>query len=174
MDRQGALPDRCVVCNEHESRRIARTLYWSPVAWRLFCWVAPLGLLVAGSTLRIPVLLLSFWPTVIVLGIANYLVRKKVKLDLGACERHRRLRNLLQALSIATLLAAVLVFSRLSASGSSMTFLALVIVCAVVLAFAQRMLGVQKVSLRKLDPDHAWLAGTGRSFREALPEAPGR
>ena len=173
MDRQGALPDRCVVCNEQASKRIARTLYWSPAAWRLFCWVAPVALLVAGSTLRIPILLLSFWPTVIVLGIANYLVRKKVKLDLGACERHRRLRNLLQALSIATLLAAVLVFSRLSATGSSMTFLALVIGSAVVLAFLQRMLGVQKISLSKLDAQHAWLAGTGKSFREALPQKPG-
>ena len=74
MDRQGALPDRCVVCNEHASKRIARTLYWSPTAWRIFCWVAPVALLVAGSTLRIPMLLL----------------------DLGACERHRRLRTVLQ------------------------------------------------------------------------------
>lgn len=151
MDRQGALPDRCVVCNEHASKRIARTLYWSPTAWRIFCWVAPVALLVAGSTLRIPMLLL----------------------DLGACERHRRLRTVLQVLSVATLVGVILVFSRLWTGASSMTFLLLVIVCAVVLAFAQRMSGVQKISLSRLDPDHAWLAGTGKAFRAALPELRG-
>ena len=54
-----------------------------------------------------------------------------------------------------------------------MTFLLLVIVCAVVLAFAQRMSRVQKISLSRLDPDHAWLAGTGKAFRAALPELRG-
>ena len=174
MDRNAALPDRCVVCNEHASKRIARTLYWSPVAWRVFSFLAPLVLLFGAFALRIPMMVVLFWLLVIVLGIANYLVRKKLKLDLGVCERHRRLRTLLQMLSIATLVGAVLVFTRLSATGSSMVFLAVAIVSALALAFAQRMLGVQKVSVSKLDSQHAWLAGTGKSFREALPDVAAR
>jgi hypothetical protein len=172
MDRNAALPERCVVCNEAASKWVGRTLYWSPAPWRVFCWVAPVALLVVGSTLRIPLLLVSFWPTVIVLGIASYVIRKKVKLELGACERHYNLRTLLQVLSIVTFLAALLVFGRLLSAESSMTLLAIVIVAAAGLAFAQRLLGVQKVSLSRLDPDHAWLAGTGKAFRDALPEPP--
>jgi hypothetical protein len=171
MDRDGSLPDRCVVCNAQAGRRVSRTLYWSPAAWRYSSVLAPFALLFAGVLLGIPWLALAFWPSIIVLGIAHYVVRKKMKLDLGICERHRRQRNLLQALSIASLAGALIIMTFLPSEGSLEALVAAVAVI-IVLAVLQSFLGVQAVSLRRLDGEHAWLGGTGRHFREALPELP--
>jgi hypothetical protein len=42
MDRNGALPDRCVICNDTaDGKRVAQKLYRSPLAWKLFAYPAP-------------------------------------------------------------------------------------------------------------------------------------
>ena len=107
----------------------------------------------------------------IALGIAHYFVRKKLALDLAACERHRRLRNILRALSIAALAGVVVIFFNLTAE--LWTLLLAAAALLIVLAVVQGFVGVQAVSLKKLDTEYAWLGGTGKSFREALPELPG-
>jgi hypothetical protein len=170
MDREGALPDRCVLCNAPAGKRVARTLYWSPAAWRHFSWIVPFGLLIAGIGLRVPWMALAFWPLVIVLGIAHYFVRKKLKLELAICVRHERQGNILAALSIAAVIAAV-AFGALQIAGNGVG-LVLVLASVVALGVLQRYAGVHSISLKKLDADHAWLGGTGRTFREALPELP--
>jgi hypothetical protein len=162
-----------VVCNAHADQRISSTLYWSPAAWRFFSALAPFALLFGGMALGMPWLALAFWPSVIVLAIAHFIVRRKVRLELGACERHRRLRNVLRGLSIAALIGAVVVFVNLSPSDGSIALLVLVVATIIVLAVLQSFAGVQAVSLTKLDSRYAWLRGTGKLFREALPESPG-
>lgn len=173
MDREGGLPDRCVVCNEQSGERVARTLYWSPAAWRNSSALAPFAMLGAGIAFDLPLLAALFWPAVVILAIVHYIVRKKLKLDFGVCERHRRQRNVLRALSIAAMLGLVLVF--LSWSPGMTTVFGLIATVGVILALAivQSYVGVQAVSLKKLDSQHAWLGGTGKTFREALPEVPG-
>jgi|tagenome__1003787_1003787.scaffolds.fasta_scaffold20965411_3 hypothetical protein len=171
MDREGALPERCVLCNAQAGKRVARTLYWTPTAWRYLSWLVPLGVLIAGIALRVPWMALAFWPAVIVVGIAQYLVRKKLKLELGVCARHDRQRTVLAALSIAAIVGAI----ALGASQLIASRMGLIVLMAAILALAvlQRYIGVQAISLKRLDADHAWLGGTGKSFREALPELPG-
>jgi hypothetical protein len=171
MDRDGALPDRCVVCNEQASgKRIERTLYWSPAAWRTFSALAPFVLFAGGMLFSLPVLMMLFWPAVIVLGIAHYIVRRKLKLDFAVCQRHRRQRNLLAGLSLAAMAGMVAVFLNWSPTTATVVGLLTAVTIIIVLAVVQNYVGVQAVKLKKLDSQHAWLGGTGKSFREALPE----
>lgn len=165
VDRDGALPGRCVACNEPAAAHVSRTLYWSPRAWR-YSFLLPFALLFGGVAFRVPVLTLAFWPALLLLAFIHVIVRKKLVLPLGVCERHRWQRRMLRALSIASVVGLLLVLY------SSITLLAIFIPTVMVLAVVQSFVGVQAVSLKKLDAEHAWLGGTGRSFREALPEVP--
>src|SRR3954465_14541127 len=185
MDREGAFPGRCWLCNPQAGKRVARTLYWTPTAWRYLSWLVPLGVLIAGIALRVPWMALAFWPAVIVVGIAQYLVRKKLKLELGVCARHDPPRTVPAALShtaivrptglAAPSIAAIVGAIALGASQLIASRMGLIVLMAAILALAvlQRYIGVQAISLKRLDADHAWLGGTGKSFREALPELPG-
>lgn len=175
MDRSGALPDRCVICNaDAGGYRVERTLYCSPLAWRLAAIATPFVVLgigvIAGS---MPAAML-FWPLLFVMMIVHTFVRKKLKLEVGMCRRHQRWRDALRALSLATIagvlvslplwridpeIAIVLLLGSLGAMGAA--------------ALAQSILGVQTVGLRELSDQHAWLTGTGKAFRAALPELPG-
>jgi hypothetical protein len=172
MERGGALPDRCVVCNGAAGKRVSRTLYWSPAAWRYFSTFMPFVLLLGGFGMGSATLALFFWPALILLVVAHYFVRKRLTLDVGICARHQRQRNILSALSIAALVAAVLMLINLSPDDDSMLLLVTTLVSVVALAVAQSNVGVQAVSLKKFDSQHAWLGGVGRAFREALPELP--
>ena len=171
MDLGAALPDRCVACNGEAAKRISRTLYWSPLAWRLFSVISPFALVWAGVALEMPLLAVLFWPAVIIMLIAHYFVRRKLAVEIAVCARHRRLRAVLQALSLATLGGIVLIFMNLSPE--VWTLLVAAVAALIALAIVQSFVGVQAVSLKKLDGEHAWLGGTGRTFREALPELPG-
>jgi hypothetical protein len=173
MVREGALPDRCVVCNAQAGIRVPRTLYWSPASWRFFSAITPIALLGGGPLLGVPALTLLFWPAVILLGILHYVVRRKVKVDLGVCERHRRQRDILRGLSIAAMVGMVLVFLNWSTSDATLYSLLAAVVAIIGLASLQGRVGAQAVSLKKLDTDYAWLSGTGKDFRDALPGLPG-
>jgi hypothetical protein len=169
MDIGAAWPDRCVACNEPAAQRISRTLYWSPAAWRYFSVISPFALMLGGVMLEVPMMALAFWPAVIVLVIAHYFVRRKLALDLAVCARHRRLRNILGALSIASVAAIILILANLTPDLWALLVAALALVIA--LALLQSFVGVQAVSLKEIDSQHAWLGGTGEKFRNALPGA---
>ena len=173
MDRAGALPDRCVACNQPAANRVVRTMYWSPGLWRNLSVVLPLGMLFGGPALGLPILAVLFWPTVLILAIVHFIVRKKLKVDMAVCDRHRRLRNVLRALSVAAMLGMVLIFANWSLDDSTLYSLIGAVIALIVLSIVQSMIGVQAVALRRLDAEHAWLGGTGKPFREALPELPG-
>jgi hypothetical protein len=167
---QGALPDRCVVCNaDARGARVGRKLYCSPLAWRLGAVAAPFVSLWLGVALDADLLIVSFWPLVVILLVANFFVRKSLEVELGICARHRKLRG---ALTVASLLSmgAVLfgIFASLS-TGTGWTALLGGAAGLFAFAIAERFIGVQAVSLRKLSDEDAWLGGTGKAFREALP-----
>jgi hypothetical protein len=172
MDVGAALPDRCVVCNRPAARRVARSLYCSPPAWRFGAFVVPLAMVWVGAVTGERWLTMLFWPIVIVLVIVHFFVRVKFRVELGVCDRHWRIRFLLQALSIAAIAAVLLlVFNfRIDTSG---VLLAMAAGAVIVLAIAQSYSGLQAVAAQRLTPEHAWLARTGKPFREALPELPG-
>ena len=165
MDRDGALPDRCIACNgEAGGYRLRRKLYYSSAAWRIGASLAPFLVLLAGAWLDLPYAALAFWPLVIVLVIANMFVRKSLKLEVGVCPRHRGLRRALIALSwlaIGGVFAGAFVdpWLLVAALGALLVLLAL-----------QSFTGVQPLRLSDLSREHAWLAGTGATFRNTLPE----
>lgn len=172
IERSGAMPERCIVCNQPSEKRVTRKLYWSSRAWRSGAALTPFVILALGVATDSLGVLVLFWPSVIVLFIANFFVRKKVQLALGVCERHRRLRTALQVLSVGAMAAVGVVFFTWDGTYSpTLAFAAIATV--VVLAVVQSFIGVQAVSVKRLSEEHAWLGGTGRPFREALPELPG-
>jgi hypothetical protein len=173
MDRGGALPDRCVVCNEQSSGKpIPRTLYWSPALWRNISAAMPFLIMIAGIAFGQPLLIALFWPAVIVLAIVHYIVRKKLKLELAVCARHRRQRNILGGLSLAAMAGMVAVFLNWTPSTATVVSLLTGVAILIALAVVQNYVGVHAVKLKKLDSQHAWLGGTGKTFRQALPELP--
>jgi len=172
MDRDSALPERCVVCNQPSAGRVARTLYWSSSAWRSFSALAPFAMVFAGVVLDQPIVVALFWPVLLVLLVVHFIIRKKLKLELAVCARHRRHRDILRGLSIAALVGIAALFMNLSPDNGTIALLVLAVVAIIALALVQSYVGVQAVSLRRLDTRHAWLGGTGRTFREALPEFP--
>jgi hypothetical protein len=171
MDREGALPDRCVACNRPAGgRRLRRKLYSSPLAWRIGALATPFVAMAVGLSLGLFLVAALFWPLVIVLMIAHTFVRKSFKVELGLCARHRGLRYLLLALSTACIFG---VFAGIVGfrTGPAMAWLLLAsTVALLVLAAVQSRTGAQAVDLKELTPEHAWLSGTGAEFRDALPE----
>jgi hypothetical protein len=175
MDRSGALPDRCVVCNaEAAGYRVTRKLYWSPTPWRVGAFATPFAILGAGIVSQSPWLLVLFWPSVLLLMIAHTFVRKKVEIEVAFCPRHRRLRGALLALSWALVAGVVASMFLWRADGGLAAWLLLGSIGGMVaVMIAQASAGVQGIAVRRLDASHAWLGGTGKPFRSALPELPG-
>ena len=177
MDRNGALPDRCVICNaDAGGYRLSRKLYWAPAGWKIAATATPFVALGIGIVANLPILIALFWPIVIVLAIAHTFVRKKLEIDFGVCARHKRMRTILGVVSIAcavAVLAVLFFFREFEQVGGALSLLLVAVVAVVALAVVQSLVGVQAISVKKLSDEHAWLARTGKEFRAALPELPG-
>jgi hypothetical protein len=173
IDRGGALPDRCLVCNQPaEGYRLSRSLYCVPPAWKWGAPIAPFAVLFAGVNLNSDVLMLSFWPLAIILFIANVFIRKSMKLAVGLCPRHRRIGLILQSIMV---LCFVGVFAPILPIDYSLRFPLLMgaSLGLLVLGLVQSFTGIQRLTLKELTGEHAWLGGTGSRFRDQLPELPG-
>jgi hypothetical protein len=174
LSREGTLPDRCVLCNQEAGgRRVKRNLYHSPLAWRLGALAAPFLALWLGSVLELAWMALLFWPLAAILFAVHFLVRRSLRVELGVCLRHRRIRLAVHALSVVAMTAVMLSLYTWRPGEHAMLFLSSALGALVVLAVIQGFLGVQAVALGRLTDEHAWLARTGKPFREALPEVPG-
>jgi len=169
MHHEGQLPARCVVCNAQATEyRVTRALYWSPLAWRvsaIAAIVALLGLSAAG----IVVAAVAFWPAVLIAAIVNFIIRKKVSVDLAVCERHRRVQSALTwaaVLGIALVVAGIYFLIRIDPS-------ALLVAVAAMFAvgIVRSRTGALGVRVARLERDRLWLKGTGKAFRDSLPEA---
>jgi hypothetical protein len=170
MHPEGQLPPRCVTCNAAASdRRIARTLYWSPPVWRwsmLAVSVVLLGLASAGVVIAA----IAFWPVMIIAGIVNLIVRKKFPLDFAICERHRRIHAALTwaaALGIAAVIGGAFVLPSADQGGALIALLLVMFA----LGIARSYSGALAVRIARLEQDRLWLKGTGKAFRDSLPEA---
>ena len=170
MDREGRLPERCVICNEPSQSRVRRSLSWTPRAWRLVATAVPIGFAFFALAIG-PDLFALLVPLLVVLFIAGSFFRKSLKLELGVCPRHRRRWNALRWLSFTCFAVFAGSFPMIGASpalayrvmlGSAVALLGL--------GIAQSFLGLQSIRVRELSKEHAWLSGTGKRFRAALPE----
>lgn len=175
IDRSGALPDRCVICNaEAGGQRVAQKLYWSPLAWKMGAGMAPFVVLGVGISMQAWWMVAMFWPMVIVLVLINLFVRKSLRVEFGICARHRRIRTVLRALSIVCLVGVGGAVWHLRDAPAQAYVVLLASVAGIIgLALVQSFTGIQMLKLKELTPHHAWLARTGKPFRAALPELPG-
>lgn len=173
MERDGQLPDRCVGCNAPAvPARVTRTLFWSHWQWRLAAWGLPAILVVfmsSGSEFAMGL----FFPAILVLVIANMIVRKRMAIEIGLCERHARMRGKLFWLATASLVAMVALPFGVATIGLEragivfLVILGLMLVSGVAFAYAPaNRIGIKRLTLR-----HVWLKGAGASFRDSLPEA---
>ncbi len=175
MDRDGRLPTRCVVCNAPaEALRIERTLYWTPTAWRAAVAAVVVSLLVL-SFAGVGVAAALFWPAVLLLIIANMVIRKKVTLDLGACARHRRQRAALRGAGIACSLGMIAALVGLFAGPGDLlgAGVLVLVVAMLVLGVVYSNVGVQAVRVARMTERHLWLKRAGKAFRDSLPEVAG-
>lgn len=164
-------PDRCLRCNQLAANyRVERSLYWRPPWWR---WTVGLSLVflfvVSGVD---PLVAGLFLLAVIGFAIADIFVRRKVVVEYGLCERHRRVRSGVMAVFVVSWVL-LLGSSAVLASGSdaippwtflplALTMFALAIVASV----------LYRIRLMRVTEDHMWLQGAGRPFYENLPAAP--
>ena len=169
MQPEGQLPARCIACNgPAAAERVSRVLYWSPPAWRVSV-VATIVALLGLSAAGVVVAALAFWPVILIAAVANMAVRKKVSLDVAVCERHRRLQaasTWAAALGIALVVAGIFYLIQIDAVAF---FLATILMF--VLGILRSRTGALAVRIARLERDRLWLKGTGKAFRDSLPEA---
>jgi hypothetical protein len=171
MERGAPLPDRCVACDvPAHGRRLKRTLYCSPLAWRVAAFMAPFAGTALGIYLDEGVLMASLLLMPVPLAIVHALVRKSLKVQLGICLRHRRQRHLLMALSTVFVVGVFITISAFAFGEAAGVLLLCSILGLIVLIVVNGYLGAQRVALNALSDRHAWLSGTGEPFRATLPE----
>jgi len=106
--------------------------------------------------------------------IANFLVRKKLVLELGVCPRHRRIRIVLGVLSVVCMAGVVTSWPAFVENPDLGQALLLGSIAALLcLAGIQSYIGIHAVAIKRPSGEHAWLSRTGKEFRAALPELPG-
>lgn len=172
MDRNGQLPDRCIACNAPAlPERIVRTLYWTPWQWQAFAW----GLVVAlfFAMMASPeIVMLVFWPAVLVLVVANMIIRKRVLLEIGLCARHLGRRRMIFRAALGftigvIALSVAIVMGRLHLLG---TWLTLAIPLMLLLGVVNGYAPGNATALGRVSKTHLWLKRTGRAFRDSLPD----
>lgn len=170
MDRNGSLPGRCVACNAAAAAtRVERTLYWARWEWRAAAWAVPLALLGFGIGGFEDAFGLAILATFVAI-VANVIIRKRMTLGVGICARRWRMRRTLGWLGVA---ASLSIFPLVIATLPESAFQFLVpasMLATLALGIAYAYTGAQRVAIRRLDEKHVWLKGTGREFRESLPE----
>jgi heme exporter protein D len=171
MSRGAALPDRCVACNAPANGyRQRRTLYCSPLAWRIAAFVAPFACFALGAYTNEGWLMAGILLLPVPLAIVHALIRKSLKVEIGVCKRHRRLRNLMVAISIPCIASVgFAVVYMIENEGGGLLLLAAIAALFVVM-FAASSVGAQRTKLHAVSREHAWLAGLGDAFRGTLPE----
>jgi hypothetical protein len=170
MHAEGQLPPRCVTCNAAApGQRIARTLYWSSPFWRWSMLALIVVLLGLGSA-GVVIAAIALWPVIVIAGVVNLIVRKKFPLDFAICARHRRIHAALTwaaALGIAAVIGGAFVLPSADQGGALIALLLVMFA----LGIARSYTGALAVRIARLEQDRLWLKGTGKAFRDSLPEA---
>ncbi len=173
MPLAGQLPPRCVHCNAAApSSRVARTLFWLAPAWRwslLAVALMPVALALSG-VLAAAILIL---PVALLAAIVNVIVRRKIPVALAVCERHRRQQQALTWAAWLSIAAVIGGAPALIATGQGSALFVLVTVM-LLLGIVRSRAPALGVRIARLSGERLWLRGTGKAFRESLPETAGR
>ena len=144
MDRNAALPDRCLRCDE-PADGYRRTVKLTHV---------PLG-------------------TELMVGAIAYAFAKQARVEVGLCERHRRSRGINTALvSLAVMGASILVFTQVHATDVLLPLLATAGLIGGVIGLIYVAVGTRLVRATRITDTHVWLKGAGEPFLASLPDAP--
>lgn len=173
LDRHGQLPERCIRCNAPGSgERFSRKLLWSPLAWRMALLLSVPAFIGLANLFDSALMALLFWPMMFLLLIVHLVVRKPVAIELAVCVYHRRLHNMLLIGSVMSLIATMAAIFVLASTRQGSVSMLLVVLIPAMLVFemVRRSLGPLAVRVARLDTQHIWLGGSGRKFRESLPE----
>ncbi len=179
IDRNGRLPDRCVLCNEPGfGKRLDRRSVCSPRSWRLTAIGLPAAMFAAihmapFGVLKALFLPWVFMPLVLIVLLVHLFVRERVRFDYALCKAHWRLHVQLFAISVtALLMVIVLLFGLITSRGSYPAVAMLIMIgVMVLLELGRRYLGPLRVTASKTGPHHIWLRGTGAAFRDSFPTA---
>ncbi len=178
MDRDGRLPDRCVLCNEPgNGKRLDRRSVCSPRFWRLTTIGVPAAMFAASQ--MAPFGMLRGWfipwvfmPMVLIMLVFHLIVRERVRFDYALCKVHWHWHVRSFAVSVTALLMVIVLLIELITNGSSHTAVAMLfmILVMVLLELGRRYMGPLRVRASKTDPRHIWLRGAGSAFRESFPQ----
>jgi hypothetical protein len=139
------LPDRCVKCNQPTDRRFRRSVTWYP--WYLFfaLFVPPGGLIL----------------------LVLYLIFKKtMRVDLGVCPRHLKLRRTLIALAFLTLLGAIYALVYTVGHEAMFAFILFGLLTALSAAIASF---ARILRPTRMDNQHGYFQGASPEFLNTLP-----
>ncbi len=141
-NRNAALPNRCVKCNQPTDHKMKRTYYWHPSGWYFL-------------------ILLS----VLIYVIVAMVVRKKAKIQVGLCERHRRRR--IYSMAAGTLVPLCSIGGCIASEASDLGLaLSLILVPfgLIWLAFASQLLRATRI-----DEQFVYLKGVHADYLATLP-----
>jgi hypothetical protein len=165
-------PDRCLCCNKPAANyRAERCLYWRPARWR---WTVGLSLVILFVVSGIdPLVTVLFLLAVVGFAIADIFVRRKVVVEYGLCERHRRVRSGVMGAFVANWVLVLGVPAVLASGSDAIPPWSFLPVAAAMFVLAIVASVLYRIRLIRISGDHMWLQGAGRPFYEGLPSANG-
>lgn len=147
-----ALPARCVKCNEPAARWKKQTLYWHHS--NLY-FLLPLGL--------------------VVYLIVMLMVRRRILLSVGVCQRHldRRSRSMAIALLLTTSGSVAIILATCLMGSTHRSFSLPIFLSGVGLVIGGAVYGVlgsRLLRAKRIDPIFAWIKGASPEYLAELPE----
>jgi hypothetical protein len=149
MEKNAALPDRCVKCNEPAfGQRLKRKLSWHHPAIYLIILVALLIYLVVAMVLR-----------------------KTATIEVGVCERHMKTRRRSIVITWgAIIFSIILLFVAASYEDGGVALFGLALFVGAVI---YGIITVRIVAPAKIDDRFVWLRGVNKEYLSELPAWPG-
>jgi GYF domain 2 len=146
MGLKPELPDACVKCNAPVNGvRLKRKLRWHH-----------------------PAIYLVLLVNIVVYAIVASLASKRAEVTVGLCPAHRAKR--IRAIAIGWVLALLGLGAIPWAIGAENGGIALAGVLFLVVGLLWGVIGGRVVYAKKIDTEHAWMAGCGQAYLAALPE----
>jgi hypothetical protein len=148
MERDAALPDRCVKSNEPCEGRLKRLLRWHH-----------------------PAIYLVILANILIYAIVASLVSHRATIHIGLSDEWQRRRR--RNIAIGWLTALVGIGLMCSLGFADETALPFLLISGIVLVFGGLLFGMygsRMVSPKKIDRTHIWLRGVHPDFLASLPE----
>jgi len=149
MDKNAALPDRCVKCNEPAfGVRLKRKLSWHH-----------------------PAIYLLLLVTFLIYLIVAMVLRKSANVEVGVCERHMKLRHRSILITWALIVLSFMLFFL--AASRDEGGIALFGIALLIGAVIYGIITIRLVAPAKIDDRFVWLRGVNKEYLNELPAWPG-